>query len=177
MAPRFSIVQQVASLQQSRRSRPLVAREDRDPTGRSKAATSRLSEYSFEKFDSTYSIYAQRRTVHTQPKPASARSSSVPKTDPSNSQSPASSMPSFSPSRTPPKPAASFPSPASLNAFAVSQLSAYAHPSRPTPKISDGQLPEGYRNVARKLTYAIVALPIVIVTSWVLYQRCKYTFP
>jgi hypothetical protein len=34
-------------------------------------------------------------------------------------------------------------------------------------------LPAGYKAAARKVTFAIVAMPIVIVTSWVLYERCK----
>lgn len=124
-----------------------------------------------------YTFYEQRRTVYTRNKPVTAPLSSTQKSSPLDPQSPDSSTASSPPSRSPPKPAPSFPSPASLNAFAVSQLSARAHPSRPTPKISNGQLPEGYKNVARKFTYAIVALPIAIVTSWVLYQRCEYFFP
>ncbi|KAI9852784.1 MAG: hypothetical protein M1824_001718 [Vezdaea acicularis] len=34
-----------------------------------------------------------------------------------------------------------------------------------------GKLPAGYAGTARKITYVIVALPIAIVTSWVLYDR------
>ncbi|KAI9879487.1 MAG: hypothetical protein M1830_008363 [Pleopsidium flavum] len=60
-------------------------------------------------------------------------------------------------------------SPASINAYAVSQLS--SRPSRPPPKIGDGRLPEKYKPAARRITFVIVALPIAIVTSYVLYQR------
>jgi len=40
--------------------------------------------------------------------------------------------------------------------------------------VKEGSLPEKYRPAARKITLALVALPIAIVTSWVLYQRCKW---
>ena len=64
-------------------------------------------------------------------------------------------------------------SPSSLNAFAVSTLSARAHPSRPAPKLKDGGLPKDYKAAARKITLAMVAAPIAIVTSWVLWERCE----
>jgi len=50
----------------------------------------------------------------------------------------------------------------------VSQISsrAGARPGRPPT-----DLPANYKPVARRVTLAIVALPIAIVTSWVLYQR------
>ncbi|MCJ1438863.1 hypothetical protein MMC27_008253 [Xylographa pallens] len=62
-------------------------------------------------------------------------------------------------------------SPSALNAFAVSTLSAQAHPSRPAPKINDGSLPKNYKAAARRITLAMVAAPIAIVTSWVLWER------
>ena len=64
-------------------------------------------------------------------------------------------------------------SPSALNAFAVSTLSAQAHPSRPAPKLNDGSLPKNYKAAARRITLAMVAAPIAIVTSWVLWERCK----
>ncbi|KAI9815978.1 MAG: hypothetical protein M1827_001970 [Pycnora praestabilis] len=59
--------------------------------------------------------------------------------------------------------------PSSINAYAVSQLS--ARRSGPPPRIDDGRLPDKYKSAARRITMAIVALPIAIVTSYVLYQR------
>lgn len=35
----------------------------------------------------------------------------------------------------------------------------------------EGELPPGYASTARKVTLAIVALPIALVTSWVLWER------
>ena len=65
-------------------------------------------------------------------------------------------------------------SPKSINAFAVNTLSAQAHPSRPPPKAGAGQLPKNYNSVARRITLALVAAPIALVTSWVLYERCEF---
>ena len=62
-------------------------------------------------------------------------------------------------------------SPTALNAFAVSQLSARAHPSRPAPQINDGRLPDKYKPAARRITAIMVALPILIVTSCFLWGR------
>ncbi|RDW69915.1 hypothetical protein BP5796_08312 [Coleophoma crateriformis] len=58
---------------------------------------------------------------------------------------------------------------AALNSAIVSNISARAG-ARPT---ADGSrpLPPNYKPVARKVTMAIVAMPILIVTSYVLYQR------
>ena len=64
-------------------------------------------------------------------------------------------------------------SPKQLNAFAVSDLSFRAHPSRRPPQIYDGRLPDKYKPAARRITYAMVAMPIVIVTSYMLWARCK----
>lgn len=41
----------------------------------------------------------------------------------------------------------------------------------PVAKIRSGQLPPNYGSTARRVTFAIVALPIAIVTSYVLFQR------
>lgn len=60
---------------------------------------------------------------------------------------------------------------AALNSSIVSQISsrAGARPGRPPT-----DLPANYKPVARRVTLAIVALPVAIVTSWVLYQRRKF---
>ncbi|MCJ1399652.1 hypothetical protein MMC11_002854 [Xylographa trunciseda] len=81
-------------------------------------------------------------------------------------------QPPLAPKSTPASsPKAPFISPTSLNAFAVSTLSAHAHPSRPAPKLKDGGLPKNYKSAARRVTLAMVAAPIAIVTSWVLWER------
>lgn len=59
---------------------------------------------------------------------------------------------------------------AALNSTIVSQISsrAGARPGRPP-----ADMPANYKPVARRVTLAIVALPIALVTSLVLYQRRK----
>ncbi|MCJ1447758.1 MAG: hypothetical protein MMC23_008269 [Stictis urceolatum] len=64
-------------------------------------------------------------------------------------------------------------SPKQLNAFAVNSLSGRAHPARPSPKISDGKLPPAYKKVANKWVRVMVGLPIVFVTSYMLFDRCE----
>jgi len=76
-----------------------------------------------------------------------------------------------------PQPASSAFSPKNLNAFTVTHLTARAHPSRPPPQINDGRLPDKYKPAARRITYAMVAMPIAIVTSYMLWNRCEYLFP
>ena len=61
--------------------------------------------------------------------------------------------------------------PSSLNAFAVNTLTAQAHRSRPAPNIKAGTLHPKYKSVARRVTLVMVAAPIAIVTSWVLWER------
>ncbi|KAK8196103.1 hypothetical protein M8818_007256 [Zalaria obscura] len=39
--------------------------------------------------------------------------------------------------------------------------------------VREGKLPEEYKAPGRRITMIIAALPILIVTSWVLWQRCK----
>ena len=87
--------------------------------------------------------------------------------DPAEPPPPASSTKVYTP-RTP------YLSPSALNAFAVSTLSAQAHPSRPAPKVRGGSLPKNYKAAARRITLAMVAAPIAIVTSWVLWERCEW---
>ncbi|MCJ1243871.1 hypothetical protein MMC30_001068 [Trapelia coarctata] len=106
--------------------------------------------------------YSGTRYASTKPppKPANSKPASVkaahapPSTQPSNPQS---SPSAFSPKK--------------LNAFAVDHLTARAHPSRPPPKINDGRVPDKYKPAARRITYAMVAMPIAIVTSYVLWNR------
>lgn len=69
----------------------------------------------------------------------------------------------------PSKPAPKIPL-ASLNSTIVDNISTRAG-ARPNTGSSKNQVPPNYKPVARKVTMAIVAMPIVIVTSWVLYQR------
>ncbi|KAL5328038.1 hypothetical protein ACEPPN_005745 [Leptodophora sp. 'Broadleaf-Isolate-01'] len=58
---------------------------------------------------------------------------------------------------------------AQLNSTIVSNIATRAGARPNTP--GSQQLPKNYKPVARKVTMAIVALPILIVTSYVLYQR------
>ncbi|KAH8816560.1 hypothetical protein F5884DRAFT_852996 [Xylogone sp. PMI_703] len=57
-----------------------------------------------------------------------------------------------------------------LNSKIVSDLSSRAG-ARPNPDGPQKALPSNYKPVARKVTMTLVALPIAIVTSYVLYQR------
>ncbi|RFU25590.1 hypothetical protein B7463_g10754, partial [Scytalidium lignicola] len=77
----------------------------------------------------------------------------------------------------PPNPPASAPPKAiptiplkSLNSTIVSDISARAG-ARANPSGPQRSLPPNYKPVARKITMTMVALPIAIVTSYVLYQR------
>ncbi|PMD17172.1 hypothetical protein NA56DRAFT_281167 [Hyaloscypha hepaticicola] len=58
---------------------------------------------------------------------------------------------------------------AALNSEIVSNITTRAG-ARPNPT-SGNPLPKNYKSVANKVTMAIVAMPIAIVTSWVLYER------
>ncbi|KAF4633646.1 hypothetical protein G7Y89_g4468 [Cudoniella acicularis] len=58
---------------------------------------------------------------------------------------------------------------AALNSEIVSNITSRAG-ARPAASGSQA-LPPNYKLVARKVTMAIVAMPILIVTSWVLYER------
>lgn len=87
--------------------------------------------------------------------------------------------PTPSPSRTPsakappptPKPPARNVPLAAFNAKVVSGLTT---PLGARPSAQKGQqLPPNYKPMARKVTLAIVALPVAIVTSYVLWQRCE----
>jgi hypothetical protein len=43
----------------------------------------------------------------------------------------------------------------------------------PQIQIPETPLPSNYKKVANKVTMVIVAMPILLVTSWVLYERCE----
>lgn len=63
-----------------------------------------------------------------------------------------------------------------MNANIVSNLTSRAG-ARPLPRAANPAskgLPPNYQQTARKVTSAIVALPIVLVTSYVLYDRCEW---
>ncbi|KAM3084119.1 hypothetical protein ACMFMG_001775 [Clarireedia jacksonii] len=58
----------------------------------------------------------------------------------------------------------------SLNQAITSQLTMPGG-ARPTGSQQQKPLPSNYQSVARRVTMTIVALPIVIVTSWILWDR------
>ncbi|KAH9209832.1 hypothetical protein DL95DRAFT_449150 [Leptodontidium sp. 2 PMI_412] len=134
---------------------------------------------------------AKSNPVPPQQKPSSSSKSPDPKiaakqppppqppvgkaTPPPSSPPPSSPPPSAKPTPAPaPKPT---PTPttkphvplAQLNSTIVSNIATRAGARPNTP--GSQQLPKNYKPVARKVTMAIVALPILIVTSYVLYQR------
>jgi hypothetical protein len=86
----------------------------------------------------------------------------------------AKSMPS-NPSAAPPPPPKPTSKPhiplAALNSDIVSNISARAG-ARPN-KSGNNPLPKNYKSVSNKVTMVLVALPIAICTSYVLWQRCK----
>jgi hypothetical protein len=45
--------------------------------------------------------------------------------------------------------------------------------ARPNAGGAGNPLPKNYKSVANKVTLAIVAMPVALVTSWVLYERCE----
>jgi len=49
--------------------------------------------------------------------------------------------------------------------------------ARPNTSGGANPLSKSYKSAARKVTMTIVALPIAIVTSYVLYQRCEFFLP
>ena len=50
-------------------------------------------------------------------------------------------------------------------------------PTRAFPQVSNETMPQKYKAAARRVTLAIVAMPIAIVTSWVLYDRSTCISP
>jgi hypothetical protein len=57
-----------------------------------------------------------------------------------------------------------------MNAEIVSKISSAAGAK---PGTSKGDMGSKYKSAARRVTATIVALPILLVTSWVLYERCE----
>ncbi|KAG4437807.1 hypothetical protein IFR05_006694 [Cadophora sp. M221] len=130
---------------------------------------------------------ARSNPVSSQQKPASSTISSDPKI--SAKQPPPPPSAGKPTARPPPPPSAAKPTPApkpapkptptsppkaniplaQLNSTIVSNIATRAG-ARPNTSGSQ-QLPKNYKPVARKVTMTIVALPILIVTSYVLYQR------
>ncbi|KAI9732725.1 MAG: hypothetical protein M1818_007459 [Claussenomyces sp. TS43310] len=96
-------------------------------------------------------------------KPTSKTTGPLPST-PSSTSPPPSPPPEAKP--TPVRPPIS-----ALNASIVSQISARAGARSSAAAADRRELPPNYKPVARKVTLVIVALPIAVVTSWVLYQR------
>jgi hypothetical protein len=45
--------------------------------------------------------------------------------------------------------------------------------ARPSTGGPGAPLPKNYKSVANKVTMAMVAMPVALVTSWVLYERCE----
>ena len=60
----------------------------------------------------------------------------------------------------------------SLNPFTFSKPSSAAHASRLQPGVP--RVPPNYNQVARKVTAALVAAPVAIVMSWLLWERCEH---
>ncbi|KAH8764554.1 hypothetical protein BGZ57DRAFT_953355 [Hyaloscypha finlandica] len=112
-------------------------------------------------------------TIQTKAAPSPTTASSSP-TKPPAKPIPVSLKPSPVTAKPPPPPSTkSAPKPnvpiAALNSQIVSNISTRAGAR---PNASQGSpLPKNYKSVANKVTMAIVAMPIAIVTSWVLYER------
>ncbi|MCJ1258985.1 hypothetical protein MMC24_006819 [Lignoscripta atroalba] len=159
--PPSKILQQVAEIQKSAATPPQLSPTPIIETPKDKPPTSPTTPAP-EPLTTTISSFPP-----PPPPPAAAQPAAVPPppqpTTPTSTSTP-TSTPNPNPTTHSP-----FPSPTSLNAFAVSQLS--GRPSRPTPRIYDGRLPDKYKPAARRITFVMVALPIAIVTSWVLWQR------
>jgi hypothetical protein len=62
---------------------------------------------------------------------------------------------------------------AGLNKQIVGDIASRAG-ARPNAGGAVNPLPKNYKSVANKVTLAIVAMPVALVTSWVLYERCEY---
>jgi hypothetical protein len=106
-------------------------------------------------------------TVHTKAAPAPNTASSSPAKPPSKPV-PTPFKPTNITAKPTPKPHVPI---AALNSEIVSNITTRAG-ARPNPT-GGNSLPKNYKSVANKVTMAIVAMPIAIVTSWVLYERCK----
>jgi uncharacterized phage infection (PIP) family protein YhgE len=76
---------------------------------------------------------------------------------------------SFLPKPNPPMPKIPI---AALNKQIVSDIATRAG-AKPNAGGPGAVLPKNYKSVANKITMVIVALPVALVTSWVLYERCE----
>ena len=76
---------------------------------------------------------------------------------------------SFLPKPNPPVPKIPI---AALNKQIVSDIATRAG-AKPNAGGPGAVLPKNYKSVANKITMVIVALPVALVTSWVLYERCE----
>ncbi|TKA77544.1 hypothetical protein B0A49_02771 [Cryomyces minteri] len=133
------------------------------------------------------SASSSRKPQPPRPTPPTPSTPSTPSTTPSTASTttpPSATPPPLSP---PPTPKSNPPnpllSPKTLNRFVVEQLTARRPPpgaNQPHPSAAEdaskravktGALPAKYRTAARRITLAMVALPIAIVTSWVLWNR------
>ena len=72
------------------------------------------------------------------------------------------------PSNTQTSPKTTKPPLSALNSAIVNNITT---PNGARPNRTGQNLPTGYNTVARKVTLAIVALPVLLVTSWVLWDR------
>lgn len=101
-----------------------------------------------------------------QPKTQTPVPQAAPPAPKSSTSKPTPAPPASKPTPPNPKPQIPF---AQMNSEIVSKITTRAG-ARPNTAGSR-QLPPNYKSVSRKVTMAIVAMPIVIVTSYVLYQR------
>ncbi|KAA6407465.1 MAG: hypothetical protein FRX48_08708 [Lasallia pustulata] len=108
---------------------------------------------------------SKTQTNPTQPPAPSSIDPAKPNVRPSREQE----VGSISPIKPAAKASHPLPSAAQINAYAISHLT--DRPLRRGGKLYDGRLPEKYKPAARRFTYAIVALPIALVTSYVVFQR------
>lgn len=115
-------------------------------------------------------------TKNATPQANPTLSPSKPSISKSTSHSPPPKVPTPPTAPVPP----SNPSPkvqiSSLNSQIVDNITSRAG-ARPNASTKQNPLPPNYKSAARKVTMAIVAMPIVVVTSYVLYQRCEYILP
>lgn len=124
-----------------------------------------------KKLDTTSTIKPTSTTTKSTAK--TPTSTPAPKPPTPNLSKPSSPTTSTPPSHPPSKPSIPI---SALNRTIVNNLTSNAVGGgariRPPPH-GQKPLPSNYNSVARKVTMAIVALPIALVTSWVLWERCK----
>jgi hypothetical protein len=159
----------VSSTSGSRRTAAAKAKEVQDaPSRRESKILQELAAKDISISEKT----AASETLETAPGPTQINhllaTKSIPK--------PQSPSTKFSPSAQAKAHSANINAPPSLkqmNAYAVNSLSQRAHTTRPLPTLgqAQGNIGPKYKSVARRITTLMVAIPIVGVTSWVLYER------